>query len=59
MLLHAMEYLNSDNGEVSDLYPPPLINKLWVSHILETRSYASMCEQLVPGGCTIHYSHQK
>lgn len=59
MLLQALEYVESPGTKLSTLSPPPLIHELWVSHILETRSYASMCELLVPGGCTINFSQQR
>lgn len=57
MLFKAM-VISTKITEKCIISPPPLIHDLWVTHILETRSYALMCKHLVCGGCTIHHSKQ-
>lgn len=57
LLLQMIDQQNpSSAGSQPVLSNPPLINKLWVSHILETQSYQLLCQHLVPNGCAIHYS---
>lgn len=54
-----MECANHSSTAMSSLSAPALINTLWAPHVQETRSYALLCEQLQPGGCTIHHSKRQ
>ncbi|MEW5308275.1 MAG: hypothetical protein WDW38_000248 [Sanguina aurantia] len=43
-------------AQLAQLCPPPLIERIWCLHLLQTRSYAHMCTHLVPGGSFIHHT---
>lgn len=59
MVLLAEEQPKPTDGQLSSMSPTLLIEKLWCLHLLETRSYAQMCANLVPGGAVIHHTSLK